>query len=449
MRRLSLLAVVVLTAALLGAAPGQGRAALLQLDPGVGGFVSPNVQYLGTLAHESPGIGARALTVGDQTRFYMTGAKGLSIYDVTNPAIPVPMGTLPLPHFQNEDVDVSDDGNRVIISTDTAAVSPTAAGSSGDRGTGIRIIDTSDPMLPRQVGFVPRSNHTTTCADAKCEWLYGSNGRIYDATDPGNITEVGEWGARGHALNRDASGLMISDSNPRLVLDVSNPAEPQILAKGTPNTKEFGSDGYLQHNNVRPDADQWVPREPGDDSGPVRPGELLIGNSESNLNFDCDQAGGLSTWDMRNFDRGAPMKQVDVFRPLQGDYNSSGDPAINALGCSGHWFTEHDGLVAAAWYEHGVRMFDIDDATLEIQQVGFFQPVATEAGAAHWLTDADGNTYIYSVDYARGIDILRFDRDAPRPTQAEFDASWLANLGKVGPAAAAERLLCRIGARSG
>jgi hypothetical protein len=299
-------------------------------------------------------------------------------------------------------------------------------------------------MVPREVGFIGRSNHTTTCADAACEWLYGSNGRIYDATDPGNIAEVGQWGGGGHALNRDASGLMISDSTPRLVLDVTEPAAPKVIAEGRPNTKDFGSDGYLQHNNVRPDADQWVPRADGDDGGRVRPGELLIGNSESNLNTNCDQAGGLSTWDLRNLDRGAPMRQVDVFRPLQGDYNSSGDAAVNALGCSGHWFTEQDGLVAASWYEHGVRVFGIDTDTLKIEQVGFFQPAVTEAGAAHWLTDAEGNEYIYSVDYARGIDILRFDREAPIPTQEEFDASWLANLGKVGPTAAAERLICRL-----
>ena len=443
MRRLSALAVLLLSVSLLGAAPQHRELQLVDLDPGAGGFMSPNMSYLGTLVNESPGIGGKVLKVGDKTRFYMTGAKGLSIYDVTNPALPVPLGTLPLPHFQNEDVDVSADGSRVIISADTAAASPTAATA----GNGIRVIDTSNPMLPKEVGFIKRGNHTTTCADDKCEWLYGSNGRIYDATNPKSITEVGRWGDGGHALNRDASGLMISDSNPRLVLDVTTPAEPVVLAAGAPNTKQFGSDGYLQHNNVRPDAEAWVPREAGDDAGPVRAGELLIGNSESNLNFDCNQAGGLSTWDMRNFDRGAPMKQVDVFRPIQGNPNENGNPAVNALGCSGHWFTEQDGLVAASWYEHGVRVFDIDEQTLKINQVGFFQPVVTEAGAAHWLTDAQGNEYIYSVDYARGIDILRFDRDGEVPTQAEFDASWMANLGKVGPTAAAERLLCRISQR--
>ncbi len=51
---------------------------------------------------------------------------------------------------------------------------------------------------------------------------------------------------------------------------------------------------------------------------------------------------------------------------------------------------------------------------------------------------------MYSVDYARGIDILKFNRSKPVPTAAEFEASWLANLGKVGPTAAAERQFCRL-----
>ncbi len=146
---------------------------------------------------------------------------------------------------------------------------------------------------------------------------------------------------------------------------------------------------------------------------------------------------------MRNFDRGQALRQVDVFRPFNGTL-VDGNPPANALGCSGHWFTERNGMLTASWYEHGVRFFAIDPTTLKIKQTGFFQPVVTEAGAAHWITDAKGNEYVYSVDYARGIDILKFDRSKPIPTAAEFEASWLANLGKVGPAAQAERMICRF-----
>jgi hypothetical protein len=167
----------------------------------------------------------------------------------------------------------------------------------------------------------------------------------------------------------------------------------------------------------------------------------MIGNSESNINPGCSAAGGLSTWSIVNFDRrkNTPaIQQLEVFRPLNGTW-LEGDPAANALGCSGHRFTENDGIVAASWYEHGVRFFDIDKSVGTIKQIGYFQPVATEAGAAYWIDDR----FVYAVDYARGIDILSFDRGGSAPSQQELDASWAANLGTEGTAAAQERYFCR------
>src|SRR4051812_29264591 len=61
---------------------------------------SDNVTPLLTLPVGKP-IGAR---FRDQY-MYVTGTEGLSIYDVSNPKLPVPTGFLPLPHFENEDVD--------------------------------------------------------------------------------------------------------------------------------------------------------------------------------------------------------------------------------------------------------------------------------------------------------------------------------------------------------
>jgi hypothetical protein len=410
------------------------------------GIMSDNVLYLGTIP-ETPGIGGRVVKVGSQTRFYMTGAQGLSIYDVTIPIAPVLLGKLPLPHFQNEDVDVSDDGKRVIISTDTVAVSPS---TSGQFGTGIRIIDTSNPALPMQVGFIGQSNHTTTCADPKCEWLYGSGGGIYDARNPGSIQRVGTLPSGGHAFNRDASGLLISDSSTRRVLDPRvDPADPLVLATGSP---KLTPDGLLQHNNVRPSGDQWVPREPPAEGQPpapefpLRPGELLIGNSESNVNPTCGSAGGLSTWSMADFDKGAKLEQIEVFRPANGTW-ANGDPAVNALGCSGHWFTVKGNTVAASWYEHGVKFFDVSPTTGDITQVGFYQPVVTEAGAAHFIGEFNGLDIVYNVDYARGIDILAYDPSLPAPSDRELYESWEWNLRNYekrgpGPLASLERSFC-------
>ncbi|MGH2711281.1 MAG: hypothetical protein ACRDH9_08780 [Actinomycetota bacterium] len=423
---------------------GQGRSLVEYMPPN--GIRSENVLYLGTIP-ENPGIGGRVVKVGNQTRFYMTGSQGLAIYDVTIPIAPILLGKLPLPHFQNEDVDVSDDGSRVIISVDTVGVS---ASPSGTFGNGIRIIDTTNPTLPTQVGFIGQSNHTTTCADPKCEWLYGSGGGLYDARNPASIVRVGNAPTGGHAFNRDASGLLVSDSNPRLVIDPrQDPSTPTVLASGS---SKLNPDGLLQHNNVRPRAEQWVPREPtppGEPPAPefpLRPGELLIGNSESNVNPTCSNAGGLSTWSMVDFDKGAKLEQIEAFRPTNGTW-ADGNPAVNALGCSGHWFTVKGNQVAASWYEHGVKFFDVDPGTGHITQVGYYQPVVTEAGAAHWIGEFQGLDIVYNVDYARGIDILAFDDSLPAPSDRELYESWEWNLRNYerrgpGPASSLERYFC-------
>ena len=128
---------------------------------------------------------------------------------------------------------------------------------------------------------------------------------------------------------------------------------------------------------------------------------------------------------------------------------ANGDPAINALGCSGHWFTERedqpgryagDYLVAAGWYEHGTRFLSVDQKSGQISQVGYFQPIRGSASAAYWIDNTD---YVYVVDYQRGIDILQFDPAAAPPTAAETRASWLAKLHTVDALSQEERYWCR------
>jgi hypothetical protein len=440
---------------------------------GPGTLASPNVEYLGTIPLDAPGVGGavREHAVTGQTLFFTTGLKGLTIYDVADPAAPVLVGMLAFPHSQNEDVSVSDDGTRVVISADGALAVPIMPHSRG-----IHVVDTTDPTTPTLVASHPDSNHTTECADPDCEWLYGSTtGGIYDARRAHegvierterdwNVLPDGTVVGGRHALNLDEAGLLISDSNPRLVLDprphlgpdgtVHGPHHPRLLAWGE---RDDDIDPRLQHNNWRPGALEWTPRrhnkrgpvgrdayvEPDGPGvlppGSLRAGELLIANSESNLNPNCSMAGGLSTWDLRDFDKGRAPVELEVFRPVNGTW-VDGDPALNALGCSGHWFTVRDQYVTASWYEHGVRFFEVGLDTGSIEEIGFFQPVATEAGAAIWIDDE----HVYAVDYARGIDILRFDRDGERPSEGERVASWLASRDRVGVLSAEDRFACRL-----
>jgi hypothetical protein len=98
-------------------------------------------------------------------------------------------------------------------------------------------------------------------------------------------------------------------------------------------------------------------------------------------------------------------------------------------------------VVAAGWYEHGTRFLHVDPTNGHITEVGWFQPVWGSASAAYWLDDST----VAVVDYARGIDILSFDRRGNLPTATQIAQSWLAKLRAAPvPAAAAEKWACHL-----
>ena len=451
MRRRSLrVPLLAAVAALIGGGVQAGQAAprptTVFLDPGPGGFTSSNVSYAASIP-TGAGVSARVVTVKGQRRLYVSSAHSLTIYDITNPALPVPLGALPLYNWENEDIAVSKDGATTILTEFESTLY-------------LHVVDTSNPATPILRGsLVLDGSHTAECADVHCNYLFASNGKTYDIRDNGGpiptsrtpkalpkakwwSTQVGAGTA--HALHQDAAGYWIADENPLVMFRAPNPLHLVRITSGavTKNTA-------YQHNNVRPAADKYVPRRPGDHSKLLRPGEMLMTEGETNFKPQCDSgSGAFSTWSMVGWDKGKPMKQLHVLRPVNGSY-TDGNPAVNALGCSGHWFTVRedspgryrgDYLVAAGWYEHGSRFLAVNKKTAQINQVGFFQPVRGSTSAAYWIP---GTNYVYVVDYQRGVDILKFDPTAPPPSAAETTRSWLAKLNTVDTISQQERYWCQ------
>jgi hypothetical protein len=388
-------------------------------DPGPGGFASPNVTWVANVPLDAPAIGGRVLTVGGQRRFYVSGTKGLSIYDVSNPALPVPLGTLANPHFENESVAVSDDGKTVLLASDPGFGQPPLT----------YVVDTSLVTAPHVVSVIPDGSHTVTCANAKCDYVYGSYGWIYDIRDRANPRSVGKGPGATHYATRDAAGLLWDSV---VVLDPRKDPEH-------PTRRVIGTGGW--HNNMRPNAEKWKPRKASDRSALLKPGELVLGGDETWLApGHCNKnSAAVTSWSVANFDKGGRAVRLASLTPVNGDLTNDGNPPADAVGCSSHWFDYRNGMIAAGWYDHGTRFIKVNERTGALAEVGFYQPGVTETWGAYWVDDQ----YVYTVDAVRGIDILKVNRLAPAATPAQRASSWSAPRAPLTAFTRRELYVCR------
>ena len=92
--------------------------------------------------------------------------------------------------------------------------------------------------------------------------------------------------------------------------------------------------------------------------------------------------------------------------------------------CSAHYFDERDGLVAIGWYEEGTRFLDVRDPA-GIRQVGYWVPTKGETWSTYFPPTDRSGEIVYALDFARGIDVLRFDRGDRRVRRAPVRRSWL------------------------
>ena len=107
-----------------------------------------------------------------------------------------------------------------------------------------------------------------------------------------------------------------------------------------------------------------------------------------------------------------------------------------ALGCSVHWFQEHPtfqdgGLVAISEYEDGVRFLQIGSDG-SITEQGYFLSLGSSSSSPKWAGKDD---VLYSIDYARGIDILRWKGEHYVPGAAAETGRVAGTRGETKPQA--------------
>jgi hypothetical protein len=250
-------------------------------------FHSDNVSLVTKLPEAAGAASARFSPDGGT--MYVSTWKGLHTYDISRPEDPQRLGFLPLPHFENEDVDAGD--GIVIVSNDP------------NEGVGvIYVIDVSDPSMPRvrstfRNGFIvnPESllaplseagegatGHIANCLQG-CKWLWLTGTEqgieVVDLRDPDHPKFVGtvampngkgqEEPGFTHDVFVDRSGIgWVTGQDGTFGFDAADPAHPRLVYRsdenvvnatrgggpGTPdeNTEANGDPlNFLHHNSIR------------------------------------------------------------------------------------------------------------------------------------------------------------------------------------------------------
>jgi hypothetical protein len=455
LRRLALL----VTAAAL-CAPATAAAQLPDFVGGQKPLVSNNVEPLATLPIPHP-VGARFR----DGFMYVTTTEGLTVYDISNPELPLPVGALPLPHFENEDVDLG--GNILLVSNDPS------------EGVGVLyIIDISNPKLPvlksaLPTGFIETGipgifglpepqpdgiGHTASCIQ-DCNFAYlagtGAGIDIVDLRKPAAPTVAKRFkppitGISTHDVQVDGQGLAwIVGGDGSAAYDVKDPLNPKLVMRTDENIVNSGQLGFpgpdpvfglggqgetpidlIHHDSLRfekKSARGDFEQKPGKTYPAGGTGKVVGIVEEDYTRPTCKGAGSFQTWGITDKATSTGAKKLvllDLYETeLESLVQGRGWAPVTGL-CSAHYFDERDGLVAGGWYEEGTRFLDVSDPA-GIRQVGYWVPTKGETWSVLFAPTDPSGSVVYALDFARGIDVLRFDRSDDRTRTAPVRRTWL------------------------
>ena len=150
----------------------------------------------------------------------------------------------------------------------------------------------------------------------------------------------------------------------------------------------------------------------------------LIGG-ETNFTGQCDGANGeFRTYSAqrvlkrksKTFDGPVARHAARRQRPVRRRQADRQPPRLLRPLVPGAPDLQDGGLVALSEYEDGVRFLQIKPATARSSEQGFFAPLGGSSSSPKWARKDD---VVYSLDYDRGIDIIRWQGDHYVPTKAK------------------------------
>ncbi|HEU4913155.1 MAG TPA: hypothetical protein VFV76_14795, partial [Actinomycetes bacterium] len=403
---------------------------------------SPNIRFVGNFPETAAISGVFAKSA---PYFYVSSTDSISVFDVSDPVRPRLTGTLANLVFENEAMNYGEkkvDGvvNRfVLVGADLVQYSPDDPTSVG-RSNEVIVVDVTDPANPsvRSRLKTTTNTHTVSCINERdCQYAYTAGRRgeysIVDLSDLDNPREVDADPATagtqpftspaggpnavfttgaGHKWNFDDAGYGIhTGSGGSAVFDVSDPVAPRLVATTDENGTKDPWNNFIHHNSARPNAASFDATA----APSLAKGNVLLVTEEDYENTDCATAGSFQSWQVTSLD-GTPgtIHPLDRINPVD---LGEGVSAPHMAFCSAHWFDVHQsGIVAAGFYEGGLRLIDARDPR-DLKEYGYVASGLSEVWDAYWVpqrnksgvaTDSRTNI-VYTVDAVRGLDVYTVD----------------------------------------
>ena len=397
-RRLTALLALVVLAAIPIVLPAAGQA--VPPEPPLAN--SSNVHLV---AHV-PGSAA-GMTFKDHYA-YVSGWGGITVLDIAQADAPRVVGALPLPHFENEDVDLC--GDILLVVNDRAEF---------DVGSILYVLSLATPTAPKVAAVLPLgltgsgrgSGHIANFVKTDCSqaWIDGGNlVEVVDLSVPAAPRSLGKFQSEAskstfditHDSELDSTGTVwsVGGGGAAGYKVTSNPLAPTLLGTtGAAGANPSPYNDFILHNSQRRGKTLLITEEDYIDTDEVPPG-------------GCRGQGKFETWDLSGLNKGS-ITPLDTWETeLNGMFT---DGAVDSkapvtVNCSSHWFDAKDGIAAVGWYEQGVRFLDYRTPT-EITQVGYYIPAAGSTWAAYWSPTDPNGEIVYTADAYRGIDVLRID----------------------------------------
>src|SRR3954454_10484871 len=393
-----LAALGLVTVAALAAMPTAGRSLA---EPPLA--ASSNVQLLAHI----PGTAAGMNFKGQYA--YVSGWGGITVLDIAQADSPRVAGALPLPHFENEDVDLC--GDLLLVVNDREAE---------DLGSIMYVVSIANPTTPTVLAILPPgltgsgrgSGHIANFVKTDCTqaWVDGGNlVEVVDLTNPAAPASLGKFESAAslsenfnvsHDTELDSTGTVWNvggggAAGYKLTL---NPLAPKLLATtGSLGRNPSPYNDFILHNSQRRGKTLLITEEYYIDTDEVPPG-------------GCRGQGKFETWSLAGLSKGAIVPQDTWETELNGmfTHGSVDSKAPVTVNCSSHWFDAKDGVAAVGWYEQGVRFLDYRTPT-DIAQVGYYIPANGSTWAAYWSPTDPNGEIVYTADAYRGVDVLKIE----------------------------------------